>query len=59
MESPRGPVRQVATPAIFFGTPIKPEAWAPELGQNTEEILQELGYDWDRIGELKDAGAIP
>jgi crotonobetainyl-CoA:carnitine CoA-transferase CaiB-like acyl-CoA transferase len=59
MESPQGPARQVATPAIFFGTPIKPESWAPELGQNTEEILQELGYDWDRIIKFKDSGAIP
>ena len=59
MDSPQGPARQVATPATFFGTPIKPQSWAPELGQNTEEILQELGYDWDRIIESKEAGAIP
>lgn len=59
MESPQGPVRQVATPADFYGTPVRPKEWAPELGQNTEEILLELGYDWDRIIALKDAGAIP
>ncbi len=33
--------------------------WAPELGQHTEEILLELGYDWDRIISLKELGAIP
>lgn len=26
---------------------------APEHGQHTDEVLQELGYDWDRIIELK------
>jgi crotonobetainyl-CoA:carnitine CoA-transferase CaiB-like acyl-CoA transferase len=59
LESPDGPVRQVATPADFYGTPLKPQGWAPELGQNTEEILLELGFDWDRIIALKESGAIP
>ena len=32
---------------------------APELGQDTEGILiDELGYDWDDIGKLQEAGAI-
>ena len=31
---------------------------APELGENTEEILLELGSDWDEISRLKDLGAI-
>jgi len=59
VESPDGPAKMVATPADFYGTPIKPNRWAPELGQNTEEVLLELGFDWDRIIELKDQGAIP
>ena len=60
VESPDGPVEQVNTPADFYGTPAKPGSWAPELGQDTETILlEELGYDWDRIASLKELGAIP
>jgi crotonobetainyl-CoA:carnitine CoA-transferase CaiB-like acyl-CoA transferase len=32
---------------------------APEHGEHTEAVLQELGYDWDRITELRDGGVIP
>ena len=31
---------------------------APEFNEQGDEILQELGYDWDRIVELKAAGAV-
>lgn len=31
---------------------------APEHGEHTEAILAELGYDWDSIIAMKDAGAI-
>jgi crotonobetainyl-CoA:carnitine CoA-transferase CaiB-like acyl-CoA transferase len=31
---------------------------APEHGQHTEEILLELGLDWDAIIAYKEAGAI-
>ena len=31
---------------------------APEVGEHTEEILQEMGLDWDRILDLKAAGAV-
>ena len=56
---PDGPVRMVATPADFSGTPWQPQSLPPELGQHTEEVLLELGYDWERIIALKEAGAIP
>ena len=49
--------RLVASPVAFDGeapSPIK----GPEHAQNTEEILLELGLDWDRIAELKRAGAV-
>ena len=32
---------------------------APEHGEHSELLLVELGYTWDEIGELRDAGVIP
>jgi crotonobetainyl-CoA:carnitine CoA-transferase CaiB-like acyl-CoA transferase len=32
---------------------------APEHGEHTETLLLELGYEWDAIGAMKDAGVIP
>lgn len=31
---------------------------APEQGESTELILMELGFDWDQIGSMKEAGVI-
>lgn len=56
---PEGPVRMVASPADFFGTPWQPRGPAPEFGQHTEEVLLELGYDWEAIARLKEQGVIP
>jgi crotonobetainyl-CoA:carnitine CoA-transferase CaiB-like acyl-CoA transferase len=49
----------VASPVDFRGTPWQPAGPAPECGQHTEDVLLELGYDWEEIGALKDRGAIP
>lgn len=56
--TPEGPLKGVATPADFYGTPCQPRGTSPELGQHTEEVLLELGYDWDGIIALKESGAI-
>jgi len=32
---------------------------APEHGEHSEMVLLELGYSWDQIGELRDAGVLP
>jgi crotonobetainyl-CoA:carnitine CoA-transferase CaiB-like acyl-CoA transferase len=47
----------VVGPAQFDGAPptMRP---APGAGEHTDEILQELGNDWDRIVELKVAGVV-
>ncbi len=56
---PDGPVRMVSTPADFSGTPWAPRGLAPEFGQHTEEVLLELGYDWEQIVALKGREVIP
>ncbi|HVU60159.1 MAG TPA: CoA transferase [Mycobacteriales bacterium] len=44
-------------PVQFDGEPAQ-QRRAPEHGEHTEAILAELGYDWDAIIAMKDAGAI-
>lgn len=48
----------VASPVRFSATPADPKGSVPELGQQTEEVLAEVGYGWDDIAALRDAGAI-
>jgi len=38
-----GPVRMVASPIDFLGTPPPPHRGAPALGEHTDEVLAELG----------------
>jgi crotonobetainyl-CoA:carnitine CoA-transferase CaiB-like acyl-CoA transferase len=50
--------RMVATPIDFGASSWAPAGPSPEMAQHTEEVLLELGYDWDAIIALKDAGAV-
>jgi len=43
----------VAAPLKFRRTPGQVKGPAPEVGQDTELILLELGYEWDQIERLK------
>jgi crotonobetainyl-CoA:carnitine CoA-transferase CaiB-like acyl-CoA transferase len=53
-----GEAQMVASPVEFAGTPASPPGIAPELGQHTEDVLLELGYDWERIAALRERGAL-
>lgn len=54
----RGEVTTVGCPIRMSDTPARPGAFAPELGEHTEEVLLELGLDWDEIARLRGLGAI-
>jgi crotonobetainyl-CoA:carnitine CoA-transferase CaiB-like acyl-CoA transferase len=47
-----------ATPADFAGTPWRPGAMAPELGQHSDEVLRELGRDDAAIAALREQGVV-
>ncbi|GAH87156.1 unnamed protein product, partial [marine sediment metagenome] len=52
-------VRGISSPVKLSEKPASIRRPAPELGQHTEEILLELGYNWGQIQRLKDNNVIP
>jgi formyl-CoA transferase/CoA:oxalate CoA-transferase len=52
-----GTVTVVGCPIRMSDTPLAAGAVAPELGQHTEEVLLEAGFDWDGIEALRAEGA--
>jgi len=54
----KGQIKLVGSPIQFARMQPKPRSPGPELGQHTEEILLELGYDWPKITRLKKQGVI-
>jgi crotonobetainyl-CoA:carnitine CoA-transferase CaiB-like acyl-CoA transferase len=53
-----GRIRQVAPPFELSSTPASVRSAPPLLGEQTDEILQELGYGAAEIRELREAGAV-
>ena len=47
----------VRTPFEIRGANTRPRGPAPELGQQTETVLLEVGFDWEQIAELRVQGA--
>ena len=48
----------IGSPVRFSDTPARPAWDAPELGQNTEEVLLGAGCSWDEIDRLRRNDAI-
>ena len=54
-----GAVKMCNHPNTYSDTPARIQSAAPRLGQHAEDVLiDELGYSWDDIQRLRDAGAI-
>jgi crotonobetainyl-CoA:carnitine CoA-transferase CaiB-like acyl-CoA transferase len=52
-----GELELVSNP-VQFDVAAPRSGAAPGFAEQTDEILEELGLDWDRIIELKTAGAV-
>lgn len=53
-----GAIKAIGNPVNLSETPAQPAAWAPELGQHTEEVLLAAGYTWEDIVRLRESGVI-
>ena len=53
-----GPVRMTGFPIKLDGTPARVRRPAPELGEHTDAILAELGYDAARLAALRERGIV-
>jgi len=53
------PCLTVDSPVVIEESPkVKPRR-APELGEHTEDVLEEIGFDASQIDDLRASGAIP
>ena len=53
-----GPVRQVGLPIKLSATPGSIRTAPPLLGEHTDEILAELGYDTAAVADLRERGIV-
>ncbi|MFD8640419.1 CaiB/BaiF CoA transferase family protein [Streptomyces zaomyceticus] len=56
--SPVGPLRSLLPPIVFPDAPEPRMDRIPALGQDTDEVLADLGVPEDEVRELRDAGVI-
>jgi itaconate CoA-transferase len=57
VDSPAGPLAAIVPPFDLEGMPPRMGA-VPDVGEHTEEILSDLGYDQEEIGRLHHQGAV-
>ena len=53
-----GPFRSIAAPLVFSASGQRELEPAPLVGEHTEEILAELGYDEAAVADLLAAGVV-
>ncbi len=53
-----GPLRMAGPMIQMSETPLAPQGSSPTLGQHTDEVLRDLGYDDARITALREAGVL-
>jgi len=53
-----GLTKVITTPVKFCESLASVRTAAPEVGQHTEEVLLDLGYNWNEIAQLKEEGVI-
>ena len=57
VDSPVGPIRALVPPVTMQGVESVMEP-IPEVGEHTDAILEELDFDPDAVGSLREAGAV-
>ena len=61
IDAPRADGRMMhlaASPAQFDGAPIGARSAAPDLGEHTDAVLRDLGWDEARIATARAAGLL-
>jgi len=53
-----GPFKVASSPVQFNGEPTDVRRVAPDVGQDTEDVLLELGWTWDDIAAFKSEGVV-
>ena len=53
-----GPVKFTGNPLKFSRTPVVPEKFPPQLGEDTMQVLQAIGFTENQIFELRENGVI-
>ena len=57
VDSPAGPLRAIVPPFDLEGMPPRMDP-IPDVGEHTNAILSELGYDEEEISALREQGAV-